>query len=754
MPSATFTADRAYRGLDTVLAWIEFAGFNVSTGAAVTYRWSALPVAHSAFELDGRTISLGRYSRAFSDTQGQYQGAGFSFTISDYDQVFRSFLESVYQQYIVNTECVVKICTAADLKAGNTPIIWGRGRVTDYEFLPVKQARITCEDEFSPSLRVTIPRRLVDSPRWTQNLGLPEPILYGKLEVESASHEPGAVQAFWVGDVQVDNTGSGLIETWGIFLLAGHAVAQIQHLYHDYAGGAGYSLDGRRVNRDADLNGGAQFVYAPKRAHWTGSVATFVVGGGLVTANPYSDFIGTDGVTRRYTVIYVRYQVGLVPGVGIDAFGAACRNGSVELWFDVWGTEPNGDASGAVIEDQVAQFKHFMTNYGLPGASLPNGYMTGAYAAPGYPTWADGTPKVKDAAFDAANLGYTGAVVLNEADLSLRDALAQFAVSMDADFGFNREQQLIASILTATAIAAYIATETDDILDRTFQIQERVSQGFANVMPVEYQAQYGAGSSDYLGNIEAVDDGSIADYYDKRVVAQSTRLAHVRTSATATAIALRRLARATPPPRIVSFATGLHALTWELGDVIAITHREGTGPTGWMLRTVRIERITLDADAMLVLIEGRDLQMTEIAIEEAMAIRGLIGSRTVGVTDDDADGIIVFDRSLESELTGRIVMLDHDTVPTGYIVKVRWWGRIEGAARYTPQVWNAVTAAEVVAGAQVSSTSFPAANAPAELTIPTTTGVKYYLMRGKAVVSSPAGGDACYADIRVDVEAP
>lgn len=727
MPTATFTVERAYRALDTVLAWVEFAGYNATTGAAEMYRWSALPVAASSYYLDGRMIAFGQFRRGLSDAQGQYQGASFSFTISDYDQAFRSFCENIYQQRIINTEVVVKICSAADLDAGNTPIVWARGLVEDEpEFLPHKQVRITCQDELSANFQDTIPRRVIEANWFSQNLGLAEPIIYGHHVIDTDVRINGAITPIYVGD-EVRNLG-GTDVTFAVFLVAGHACKAIGNIYYNGSIVASYT------------NAGG-FIAAPGYPMWA-----------ELEANNYKDYTGADGRVRRYTVIYVAWSGSSPPfpyTISPSGFGAALRNGTATLTCDVQGAETVGDASGTLISSVTEQLKHFLRHYGFTSTALPNGYQTGAYTA-SVPQWADSTDKIDEASFDAADAGYVG-VGIFASERPVRDAIAQLAVSADVDVFFNRLQQFSATRFNQLAVAAAIATDTDDILDGSFRMFGK--RGFANVAPYSYFPRTAQGSTEFLEHVELVDDASIADHHDKRVVAQPITLAFIAATATALEIATRRLQRSTPVPRYVSFSTGLHALTWEVGDVLAVTHPEGTGPTGWTLHTVRIEAIVLDADACRVDIEARDLQVTEIEVEEGMALRGQVGSRNVGVNDNDGNGIIVFDESLEGT-TGRVVMIDHDAVPTGYVITAKWYGRIEGAARYTPQVWDAVAGSEVVAGSQITSTSFPAANAPQELTIPATTGVKYYLMRGKAVTNSPAGGDACYADVQVHVEAP
>lgn len=745
MPAATFTQARAYSGVDKVLAWVEFASFDPSTGAAHTYKWAGTTVASPNASLDGRMIALGGYTRGLSDAQGNYQGTGFAFTVSDVDQTLRTFITNFYQKYFANTEVVVKICSAADLKAGQTPIVWARGLVTDYTFLTGKQVRFSCEDELSANFRATMPRRKVDPAFFTQNIGQPEPILYGTLHhsdpLDAARN--GAVQAFWVGDfeVNIDPGGTGELHVLSAFMIAGHACKSVYDLWfngsHVGVNPTLYDDNGTFVNAN---------MYIPGNTNWVNGqdYAIFMSGGNFAfPSSHYYDILGTDGETRRYTLVFVPYLTD--NKLFTEPFGVLCRDGTVELRFSVQGTEDIGDGTGALITGLGGQAKHFLRNYVFVSTSSPKGYMTGNYAT--VPEqWADGTPKVDEASFDGTDLGYVGATALCD-EMDVREALARWAVSADIDIGLNRQQQFMAAAYEQLAIASIRVTESDDIIDGSFQISGQVTSGFFNVAPYAYKGKYSAGSVEYLfESQELQDDGSVTKYHGKRSVAPLTTFAYVREDAQAVLLATRRLRRSADPPRLVTFLTGLHALTWELGTVLSVTHREGLGADGWVNRTVRVDTLSLNADLCTVLVTARDLGVDDAMVEEIMAVKGLSGSRDAGAYDIDANGIVDFPET-------RVIPFDWDTVPLGYVVTARWWGKIEGAARYTPQVWDAVAAVEVVAGTEVSSTSFPAANAPQSLVLPAATGVKYYTMRGKAAVSTSPSA-LCYADVRVDVEVP
>jgi hypothetical protein len=82
----------------------------------------------------------------------------------------------------------------------------------------------------------------------------------------------------------------------------------------------------------------------------------------------------------------------------------------------------------------------------------------------------------------------------------------------------------------------------------------------------------------------------------------------LRTASVAFDVVTRRLTRSKEPPVIVKWQTGMNGLSNELGDVVALTHFEGSGADGWQGRPVRILRHITDPDQFTVTIEALDMQ--------------------------------------------------------------------------------------------------------------------------------------------------
>lgn len=721
MADATFPASRAYQGVDNALAIIDFYGYDTA-GALKTYSWSGMTVSGTT-PIDGRVVSFGTFAREFSDQQGQYQGTSFSFTLSDYDQQFRKFATQVYQRHLTSTEVVVKIVSAADLKAGNVPIVVARGVLSKIDFPSGMLVRCSCEDQLTFDWRALVPRRVVTTDFWTSHIAAAEPIIYGNINANGGPANGGFRELLYVGDVTVeineDITGPGNGPfTFAVFMLAGHACKSIDHIY----------VDGVRHDEYANVvsvfGGGVDpdIIGVPGMGNWS-----------KISATNYIDKTGLNGETRRYTLIYccISTASGTYDYFKPSSICTDLKNGTKKLSVDVQGTETVGDGSGTLITDASDELKHFLNNYGFIDDTLPSGYLTGNY---GTRTWADGTNRVA-----SLTASYPAAGIFN-AQIPVRDAVAKFIRVASYEGAWSRKQQFFVDRYVVDKAPVATLTETNDILTG-FRWTEDPDK-MVNILPWEWGADYvGQTSSVRETGRRLTDDVSIFIAKQEKL-GQLISLDFSRTGAVEggptdppAAMTQYALTNTSPAPRYLDVPLSLPGLTYELGDTFKIQHREGPGAPSisdtknW--RLARAVRAAVDIDGLTVTLTMRDLEYFR---------RSLGGSRTHGEWDADADGIVFFP-------TGVLVSFDWDLaatlLPGGFTVQMRTWGKISGTALYTPQVWNYTAGSQAGVGSAISSTSFQANGSEQVLAITATTGIKVYGLRGKTVSGTNAS-NRCY----------
>ncbi|KKN61721.1 hypothetical protein LCGC14_0519370, partial [marine sediment metagenome] len=200
------------------------------------------------------------------------------------------------------------------------------------------------------------------------------------------------------------------------FLLASHAVKEVQAIFKSRADDAGAGVDADGERPDADTF--QQVQDAEIGVSWLIPAKT-----GWPFADDFRDLTDADGNVRRYTLIYTTEDP--VPE---------------RVLANVLGIEDIGDGSGMLIERVLQQFKHCAANF------LVGNYQSGGWGVT--PTFLiDGEEQIDLDSFDEADDqtalridgGYVGAGMLgNEgAFTSIRAVLAEFAQSSDVDVGIN-----------------------------------------------------------------------------------------------------------------------------------------------------------------------------------------------------------------------------------------------------------------------------------------------------------------------------
>jgi hypothetical protein len=394
----------------------------------------------------------------------------------------------------------------------------------------------------------------------------------GVTYIDGAPVPTGLVPTIWVG-TRADLFGF----VWQAFLICGHAIKEITGVFQG----------GVRVDPG---NYGVTFV-VPGQAGYS----TYFPNTG---ATQYLDING-----NRYTMLFIR-----------GPQGDAAANGTSPITLTMKGIEDVGDSSGTLITDLLLQYKHAVVNWILQS------YLSGAWlTTPVFPDDATldqvDTASFTTAAATAARRvsgGYIGAFIIGSGGerISIRDLVARFNVSADVDSGFNRKSQFFVSMVDESVTilsAAQSVVDVNDIIADSFDVDPRTGELF-NRIPYNYSRDYvGVRPNGWNFDTEKTDATSIADLDETKSSAQ-VELHMVRNTTVADDVIARRLVRSKEPPVIVKWDQGMAALSFELGDVVALTHFQGIGATGYAGRPLRIQRHTTDPDKFRVVLEALDVQ--------------------------------------------------------------------------------------------------------------------------------------------------
>jgi hypothetical protein len=579
--------------VDTVLVWVEFLAPDEST-----YYWSGLAIPdpstyYGGFK-DARVLSWGGLARALSDREGQYQGSTFSFELSDMDRTLRTWLGDAHvNRTLRHCEVVIRAVTDANRRLHVAPKVVARGFVRTFDPHSPYTVSVECEDflvvVFGPArLEAQIPRRVISTQQFDNApeaaLGQAEPIIYGAFE--GANDAVGLIPV-GTEDLTTSVDGSPVMITYSRFLVASHTLKAITHLYIANEAQDVYPT----LGIDCLVPGFTRGAAAPDGVHYY-----------------WDDFFPQRWIYRggrTYTLVYLKGDL-----------AANTISGQFPVTLGVQGVEDLGDGTGNLIVDVSLQFEHFVRCFGIQD------YQSGYW--PESPRWGEKSPTDSPLpmmetdsfilAADAARARLTGGVVGGgiigsafSGRISLRDAIARFCQSADVECFFNADMQFAVSFLSLTDAASRSLTEQDDIVEGTFAIDHRIDE-YITAMPVNYNPDYFMqcwGTSN-----EIVEDAAVVAADQQ--FAPTTDLWFIRSSAIAEHILTYRLARTRSVPRMVSLTTGIHGVAMELGDVVAVTHREGTGPTGWMARRCRVEQIDTDLTQLAVSCLVRDLEWLSV----------------------------------------------------------------------------------------------------------------------------------------------
>lgn len=333
----------------------------------------------------------------------------------------------------------------------------------------------------------------LDSVSATLDLDTPEHIIYG-IHRRIPDEDPPSPQGFqWIPTyLGIETIDSVPKHVW---MVAGHACADIPDVLiwtHDDQGGL---LADTSVLADGDW----------EIPH--------------TSAPDYEDRRSdTYGTLRRYTLIRA-----LVGNEDADAVVA----GEKTLAVFVDGIEPVGDGSGAVIQERILQFKHFMINFVAHKGQ--NSYHTGAWkTSPTYDLFGVLVPVIDEASFDTANAiavgrleeGYQGAVIIG-ATAGDRDRaprwVADAARSCGLRYGQTHFGQFRVGFLSPTAAikaAAPLYTDAYHMLRGSFETDYPLDD---KVNRVPWKGDYEYSSGQYKTSGTYVNDEGVRFHGGKAI---------------------------------------------------------------------------------------------------------------------------------------------------------------------------------------------------------------------------------------------
>lgn len=207
-------------GSTVAVAWVEFA--LETEGATTTYVWAkvALPDPASYFQgfKDARLVSFGEFNRALSDNRGNYEGADFSFQVSDTDRLIRGLMAGSATKYgFTNRGLTVRLITDAGRRLLQQPRTVVRGLMKQVTPQPGLMASFAGVDfvtsKFSSAnIDKQIPQRLwgddfPSAPSAARKLAVP--IVYGRTSDEASTALPPVIDGQVAEGAYVGVTGFG-----------------------------------------------------------------------------------------------------------------------------------------------------------------------------------------------------------------------------------------------------------------------------------------------------------------------------------------------------------------------------------------------------------------------------------------------------------------------------------------------------------------------------------------------------------------
>lgn len=562
---------------------------------------------------DGRILTAGAGERRLSHpTTGDWTGSTFPLSASDTDRFFRNLLIDPAKRYFINEPQQIWMTSRPNRAALGTAYNVFTGLATirptsklqvDVELVDIVSQRLLTDQAQVPW------RKIGDGflDQFTEvseslDRDTPDPIIYGSHrripDVDPASPQGFVIAPTYLGVMPVS------AQAYHVWLIAGHACKDIPFI---------------RVDDNPTATEGSDWLIP----HQAGYAAAF--------GAPYADFRSTTyGNMRRYTLL-----LGKVTDMSADPSAMtdpdACASGNKQLTVAVDGIEATGNGLGALIEDRIQQYKHFLINYVANAGE--NSYQSGSWLT--NPTWdlfEGPVDIVNEDSFDACSAiaalrlpsvigsptttaGYIGAAIIGSRAgerESVTHWIAEWNRSCGVRFGVNHFGQLSVFMLHPTQAikaAAPLYEDVNEILQDSFQTDVQWREQ-ANRVPFKGDLNHATGV--YATTGVAVDDESVANY--DRVIEGEERTYQFAPGITALYhLALMEVGQLSHPQRIVTLeaTVGPDANDDSLGyrdngDYIRWKHFDQVGSSAFQIRFGWIVRHQVQAGTRKVLVDVLD----------------------------------------------------------------------------------------------------------------------------------------------------
>ena len=406
--------------------------------------------------------------------------------------------------------------------------------------------------------------------------------------------EAGLKAAFGTGDIDAILSDYALTGSSDFLcvVVAGHAVTSIE--------------DGSNGDPSVWINDTQLDPAELGTSWWAPQIAGDTTWASTFSSDQFTDIEGSDGTTRRYTLI----AFDPASDYGVQVAGGA------RVHLDCIGAEDVGDGTGNAITDLYLQYRHVLINF------LLQNYLTGAWLSVPQFLFSDGSTlidRVNEESFDDVSAlralyvsgGIVGGFKLGDRT-SIRDVIAQLNLSGACMLAQDDYGRLFVRALdrrrTLFVNGHRTLRDKVDFLPGfriepkpEWQVNRLFSQYARNYTQGVYERGEGGGGVTPLEDT----DGQARD----GVITRTIQIPCVRDDISATAIAYYYVSTFAQLPRVVSYARrGLCGLEDDILDGVPITHYNGYGADGWEDHAVWILSKTFDAKRMYCSFTALDVE--------------------------------------------------------------------------------------------------------------------------------------------------
>lgn len=326
-------------------------------------------------------------------------------------------------------------------------------------------------------------------------------------------------------------------------------------------------------------------------------------------------------------------------------------SGKVTVWFNGGGVESVGDGSGTRLDSPVDQLAHLFDNDAGPLALGGPSYIGGNWAsAP--PTFGDGRAARNATNFAAAKAflaailttGDSGSWIVPQGR-TWADIIAQIA-AIDCDCAIFPDENGALCLMpeapnpNATVRTDLPVTETSEIAKLSAAWEdETTSDYYYNTLTYTFAPTFDAAgaSTNQQKVLLPYAFGRSTMRGRVRVCSETLEFLARRDANACFTIATRYLQRAAPAPRNAGLKTSLFAIGGnglQIGDLVPVTHPDGTGVGGWIAALLQVRGISTNFDDYSVTLALRALNPT--GVNDDMVLTWFFGGSLISPVSNAA----------------------------------------------------------------------------------------------------------------------